>query len=111
MLEFVRIVTVKTINFDDVVTLSQMIAMALTDRILPEAYRHRVSASCARLHIALRGSKVRPIHLPVAETGFDWDLRELEKTFMASVYENIRYTLAEHRSLGWNPEIHLRGEH
>ena len=30
---------------------------------------------------------------------------------MASVYESMRYTLAEYRPRGWNPEIQLRGGH
>jgi predicted LPLAT superfamily acyltransferase len=102
---------VRTINLDDVVTVSQLIAMALTDRIFPESHRHRVDACCAHLHIALRGSKVRPIRVQAAETDLDLDLRELEKRFMASVYEDMRYTLGEYRARGWNPEIQLLGEH
>ena len=102
---------VRTINLEDVVTAAQLIAMSLTDRFCPESYHHSVDACCAHLHIALRGSKVRPILGPAAETDPDWDLRELEKRFMAGVYESIRHMLAEYRPRGWNPEIQLRGAH
>ncbi len=99
----------RTIGLEDVVTATQLIAMALTDRFCPESYHHGIDARCAHLHIALRGSKVRPILGPAAAP--DLDLSELERKFMTSVYEDMRHTLREYRSRGWNPEIQLRGEH
>lgn len=101
----------KSIDFADLNTAVSLAAMAVLNKLCPDAYQERAVRRWAALHIALHGSKSSQIDSPAIALDLHLDVRQLEQDFITGVYQEIVYTLREYQSCGWNPEIHLRGKH
>ena len=63
----------------------------------------------ARVHILIRGAKVGALKGHPVFKRLNNDAAALEHDFVASVYEEICYTIREHRKRGWQPQIRLHG--
>jgi len=97
------------INAGDVATALTLALLAPLSWLLPERIWHPVCRALGRLHIAIRGSKASDIAGHEALRLLALDPFQLERSFMATVYEETLHTLRGQLPAVWKPKIVVRG--